>query len=111
MIYHITSRKLWEEGQVKGFYVPEAYAEEGFIHASTAQQVEGSANKFFKGQSDLVLLYIDETKVKPKLIFENLMGGSNLYPHIYGHLNLDAIVRVVSYSAGPDGVFRSPFEL
>jgi uncharacterized protein (DUF952 family) len=55
-----------------------------------------------------VLLVIDTGKVGPKIIYENLEGGQQLFPHIYGELNTEAVVEVVEFKPGLDGYFELP---
>ena len=56
IIYHITSRTAWEAAQAAGEYSPDSLKTEGFIHASTGEQVADTANRFYHGQKGLVLL-------------------------------------------------------
>jgi len=93
IIYHITSTSEWDLAQSQGEYEPQAFAEEGFIHCSHAHQLEGVVNRFFKGQKDLVVLEINTAVLKCEVIEENLEGGTELYPHVYGKLPLDAVVK------------------
>ena len=60
MIYHITKRAAWEQSLTKGHYSASSLDSEGFIHCSTRDQVLGVAQDLFRGQSDLVLLCINE---------------------------------------------------
>ena len=71
--------------------------DEGFIHCSPAEKVEGSANNFFRNENDLVLLFIEDNKVNSKIIWEDLYNTNFNFPHIYGDLNLDAVVKVIDY--------------
>lgn len=108
IIFHITTRNLRERAAEQGTYRPEAFPVDGFIHCSTRDQVIQVANIRFRGQSGLVLLMIDTDKVKPEIIYENLEGGQQLFPHIYGGLNVDAVVEVVEFEPGADGYFSLP---
>lgn len=92
MIYHITDIATWKEKKSPTHFHPNQ--KDGFIHASTYQQLESTRKKHFKGQSRLLLLTIDPFKVKPEIRYEDLTGEGQLFPHIYGDLNLDAIVKV-----------------
>ena len=56
MIYHITTQVLWQQAQLIGYYEPLLFKSEGFIHASTSDQLEATANRIFKDQVDLILL-------------------------------------------------------
>lgn len=75
--------------------------EVGFIHCSFADQVDGVARAVFAGADGLVLITIDPSLVKAEVRYENLEGGSELFPHIYGPLNVDAVVEVRAYESQP----------
>jgi uncharacterized protein (DUF952 family) len=96
IIFHITSREAWTEAKVLGSYSSDTLATEGFTHCSTTEQVQRSAQKFFKGKTDLVLLHIDQEKALPEVHYE-AAGSGELFPHIYGPLNLDAVVSVEDF--------------
>jgi uncharacterized protein (DUF952 family) len=86
---------------------------EGFIHCSTPAQVIDTANRFYRGQDDLVVLCIDESRLKAELKYEApaMRRGEtvgSLFPHLYGELNVDAVVRVDELLCEPDGSFRLP---
>jgi uncharacterized protein (DUF952 family) len=106
IIFHITTHKRWDSGVAEGSYRPEAFPVDGFIHCSTRDQVIQVANLRFRGQRGLVLLAIDTDKVTAKIVYENLEGGQQLFPHIYGELNLDAVVQVSEFEPRADGYFQ-----
>ena len=115
MIFHITTRTAWQSAQAAGYYRDPSLDEAGFIHASTAQQVSAVANAFYRGQSDLVLLFIDEARLASELRWEPPAGPpapgiaeSDHFPHLYGPLNLDAVVRVLDLKPDSTGVFTLP---
>jgi uncharacterized protein (DUF952 family) len=56
--------------------------------------LENTKKKYFEGKSNLLVLTIDPLKVNPEIRFEDLQGEGQLFPHIYGDLNLDAVVKV-----------------
>jgi uncharacterized protein (DUF952 family) len=66
------------------------------------------ANTWFRGQADLVLLCIDRARVDAEIRDENLEGGEQRFPHVYGPLPLAAIVHVAELPPQPDGTFRLP---
>jgi len=117
IIFHITKREAWEESSAvnadggNGAYKTEMFPIEGFIHCSTREQVIQVANARFRGQSGLVLLSIDPSLVKPEIVYENLEGGEQLFPHIYGELNRDAVVKASAFQPGADGTFTLPVDL
>jgi uncharacterized protein (DUF952 family) len=98
LIYHIAEAADWEQAQRDGQYTMSTrgrtLAEEGFIHASTASQVALVADAFYQGEPDLLLLVIDTERVGPELRYEQVPGQPDPYPHIYGPLNLDAILEI-----------------
>lgn len=108
MIYHITSNSEWELAKTKGVYKTESLTEDGFIHCSTKDQVLGVANELFVGQTDLVLLGIDPTLVGATIKYEDLYETHQLYPHVYGEINLDAICAVIAFPPQSDGTFGLP---
>lgn len=110
MIFHITSKSEWEWAQRIGVYQPGSLEGDGFIHCSMVDQVIGIANKLFRGQMDLILLCIDDTRVTPLVKYEDLYQSRQLYPHIYGALNLDAIISVADLPPETNGTFVLPDE-
>ena len=90
-LYKIMSRQEWETAQAQGIYEgSEVDRRDGFIHLSAAHQVRATAQKHFSGQADLVLVSVREESVGLGLKWEASRGG-DLFPHIYGPLQLDAI--------------------
>lgn len=110
-ITHITSRTEWQTAQAQGYYEAPSLHSEGFIHCSTLDQVAATANRYYRGQHDLVLLYIDPTLLEPEMIYEEAPSVGEWFPHLYGRLNLDAVISVNSFEPDADGVFHSPPEV
>src|SRR4051794_13490792 len=106
-IYHITSRDAWQQAQAAGSYRADTLSTEGFIHTSTGAQVARTANRFYHGRAGLVLLAIDPVQLSAELRYE-AASDSELFPHIYGPLNLDAVTAVRDFVPGPDGSFSFP---
>ncbi len=94
-IYHVTSKQQWADALEKGHYDSDTLATEGFIHCSTEPQVAGVLERYFKGRTDLVKLKIDKSKIQRALIFELAGSINEVFPHIHGALNLDAVVEVI----------------
>ncbi len=105
-IHHITKRIEWENAKLVGSYRAESLESEGFIHCSTRSQLTKTANKFFKNQTNLVLLYIDENQVASEIKYEP--ADNDLFPHIYGELNLDAVYQVIDIEPDTEGLFNLP---
>jgi uncharacterized protein (DUF952 family) len=105
-IYHITTQAQWVEASRGGVYSGDTLHTEGFIHCSTRKQVVGTANRFYSGRTDLVLLEIDPGKVKPEIKVEGVPGGEQ-FPHLYGELETAAVVRVLAFQPDTEGIFQS----
>ena len=93
MIYHITLKQQYQEALKAGFYTHGSLESEGFIHFSNREQLVETANRFFQGVEDLVLLVVDQHKVSAELKFEDVNGQS--FPHLYGRLELEAITKAL----------------
>ena len=104
-IYHITSREAWQAAQYIGAYYGDTLESEGFIHTSTKVQVPRTANRFYRGRAGLILLTIEPSRLSSELRYE-AAGDGDLFPHIYGPLNLDAVSAVTDFPANPDGTFN-----
>ena len=108
LIYHITHRCAWTNACKTGVYSPETLITEGFIHCSKKDQVCDSAGRHFSGQSGLVLLCIESSLVESETRHENLAGGDQLFPHIYGPLNVNAVLKVLDFEPDSLGKFCLP---
>lgn len=111
LILHITSRTQWAGAKITGFYQADSLNSEGFIHCSTPEQVLGPANALYRGRKGLVLLCIDPNRVQAEIVYEDCYDTGQAFPHIYGSLNVDAVVNVVDFPPGEDGFFSLPAEL
>ena len=94
-------------------YAPDSLRSEGFIHCSTPAQVIDTANRFYRGQDDLVVLHIDESRLTAELKYEASAmahgeAAGELFPHLYGKLNVEAVERVVELRCEADGTFQLP---
>jgi uncharacterized protein (DUF952 family) len=108
-IYHITSRSSWQVAQKGGQYSPGSLLKEGFIHCSRWNQVNRVANAYYQGQIGLVLLEINPKRLAGELRWESGTDKPDeLFPHIYGPLNLDAVLQVLEFPPNPDGTFSLP---
>ena len=108
-VFHICTRAEYLAAKAAGAYRAPSLEHEGFIHLSRAHQVLPTANAYFTGVPDLVLLVIDPSLLSSRLVYEPpaplasntpkpASDGQELYPHCYGALDLDAIVDVIMLS-------------
>lgn len=93
-IYHITTQLQWDKALETGSYEADSLATEGFIHCSTEDQVAGVLDRYYKGQKGLIKLTIERNKVERPLIFELAGSINEVFPHIHGPLNINAVVAV-----------------
>ncbi len=97
MIFHITTEKAWTDAQLLDEYTVFSLISEGFIHLSTADQVLRTASRFYSDVPDLALLQVDETQCTAEIKWEppaEAPQSDERFPHLYGPLNLDAVVDV-----------------
>ena len=92
-IYHIVLPEVWDHFKTRPSYQPESLALEGFIHCSYPSQIEAVLKRYYRGVEKVLILKIDTEKVLAKLVKEP-STNNELYPHIYGRLNHNAVVDV-----------------
>ena len=107
LIYHIAEETAWRQALEDGLYRASSLVSEGFIHASTRNQVVDTANSFYHGNNGLVLLEID-TQALPVDVRYELAPNGGSYPHIYGPVYPQAVVRVLPFPADENGDFHWP---
>lgn len=110
-ILHIVPSQAWERAQREGTYRGDTLDAEGFIHFSSPDQVVRVANARFQGHTGLLLLIVDPEKLTSPLKFEPPFEdneGNEVFPHLYGALNLDAVIQVLEFPPNADGTFSLP---
>src|SRR5262245_49832490 len=117
MICHITTRGAWDAAQDSGIFRSPEFDDIGFIHCSTPEQVLHVANSFFSGRPGLVMLLVDEAKLSSPVRWEAAHSATGrlppvtregFFPHVYGPINLDAVVRTVDLVPNETGNFVLP---
>jgi uncharacterized protein (DUF952 family) len=113
MIFHIAIRADWDAALHIGHYAPPNLDADGFIHCSTRAQIIDTANLFYRGRRDLMVISIDETRLAAPLRYEAPANpsdarASSLFPHIYGALNLEAVTSASPFPCSADGSFLLP---
>lgn len=99
-IYHIVLPEEWNSVRGRADYAAESLATEGFIHCSFAGQVDAVLERYYSGAGKVLVLEIDPDKLGSKLVEEPSTQGE-IYPHIYGPINTDAVTRVTEREAPP----------
>lgn len=112
LIYHVCRRDEWNAAAESGTYDGSSQDRaDGFIHFSSGEQVRSSVAKHRAGQDDLVILSVDPSLLDGgSLKWEPSRGGA-LFPHLYGALPIDAVVRTDDLQLGPDGVHQFPDDI
>jgi len=108
LILHITTREAWERGKAAGAYRADSLATEGFIHCSAPDQVLGPAQRFFADRDDLLLLLVDADRLRSEVRVERAFDVEQDFPHVYGPLDLDAVVDAVEFGRNEAGEFVLP---
>lgn len=108
MLWHITTTDQWSEAGKVGVYRTPSLETEGFVHCSALDQVIGTAHLWFAGQTGLILLGIDEALLDVTVIWEDLYGSGQEFPHVYGAIPLRAVTTVLDLPCTPDGAFTLP---
>jgi uncharacterized protein (DUF952 family) len=112
MIYHLAEPDAWAEAFMSsvGWYRPQSLATQGFIHFSRADQLLGSAGRYYRGRTDLVLIEVDENdpEIAQHLVTEATVG-TEAFPHMYAELLLHSVVRSMEgFSVAEDGLAEWP---
>ena len=103
MSYKICPASAWREAERQGVYRGSADdARDGYIHFSTATQVAETAQKFFSGQTGLFLVEVDADALGAALRWER-SRNEELFPHLYGELDLGAVTAILDMPARSDG--------
>jgi uncharacterized protein (DUF952 family) len=111
-IFHLTTPADWSRAVADGVYRlstrDRSLEQVGFVHCSYRDQVLCVAELLYGDASELVLLVLDPRLLASPVRAENLEGGQELFPHLYGPLEVSAVVRALAVRRGADGRFRLP---
>lgn len=110
-IYHITTNSEWATAQENGCYTPVNFGTDGFIHCSFKEQVLPVADRYYRNAANLVLLEIETSLLDARVAEENLEGGLENFPHIYGALPAKAVTRFAPLIRDSNGNFVFPVQL
>lgn len=116
-VLHLADRTAWAAAQATGQYSGSTrgrtLAEVGYVHASTSAQLPAVMAAVYDDlpADDLVLLVVDLPAVAARGIevrWENLDGGTEPYPHLYGPIPVDAVVAALPLAHDDDGALVLP---
>jgi uncharacterized protein (DUF952 family) len=111
MILHCLKNDTWEKVKDSASYSSESLHREGFIHCSPVEYFHRVAPNFKDVEDDLILLLLDEEKIESEVRWEDPENLGRAYPHIYGPLNLSAVVGVLPFLRDQNGNFVKNEEL
>ncbi len=94
MIYHIADESSWKKAYDDGQYEHPSLEREGFIHTCSQNQIAGVRNRYYNYSGELTLLHIDESLVSSMIKYELSPSVNEIFPHVYGPINVDAITKV-----------------
>ena len=110
-IYKVLTPNEWEKARASGVIITELDIKDGFIHLSTAAQLNATLFLYFAKEESVVLLQVDHSQTHDRIKFEAPIPAGNrsgLFPHYYGDLNIDAVSRVWHLKRG---AFEIPIEV
>ena len=90
-IYHLANSADAARLAESGHYHTASLTTEGFIHCCTAEQMAGVIQRYYAEAQELVVLEINDQELNAELVFENTVGGEELFPHVYGEINQSAV--------------------
>ena len=110
-IYKVLTVEQWEQAKISGSIITELDKKDGFIHFSTAAQLNATLALYFAKEKTVVLLQIDHSQTHDQLKFESPVPPGNRtssFPHYYGDLNINAISKIWNLGRG---AFEIPIEV
>jgi len=106
-VYKICTKSEWQEIKDKGQFIgSKKDLEDGYIHFSGEDQVEGTLKKFYTNQKNLILLKVDTIKLE-HLLWEQASDG-NMFPHLYSSLDISNVVDEFEITLNNDGLHNLP---
>ncbi len=106
-IYHIVIPEVWEQFKDEDFYYATSLQTENFIHCSYAEQLDAVLERYYKNAEKVLILEIETDKLTSKLV-EEPSTNNEVYPHIYGKINRDAIVEIEEKVLSPNFSLPAP---
>ena len=110
-IYKVLTLDEWESAQNSGVIITELDKKDGFIHLSTATQLNATLSLYFSKEQSVVLLQIDHMQTHDQLRFEAPIPPGNRtssFPHYYGNLNTNFVSKIWHLNRG---AFEIPIEV
>lgn len=109
-VFHLITPEAWDDAQQAGRVVPTGFADEGFVHCSTLEQLAGTIDRHLAGEDELRLLELDVDRLGADLRWEESRPGQ-VFPHLYRPIEGPDVNAVWRWRRDPDGSVRLPPEL
>lgn len=90
-IFHLANKDDAQALSTTGSYRTDSLDTEGFIHCCSAEQLPGVIQRYYADAQEVVVLGIDATQLGTELVYENTVGGEELFPHIYAEIDKQAV--------------------
>ena len=110
ILVRITDKASWEQAKTLGVFHGEL-EDDGFVHLLKPEQVLKVANISFAGRDDLMLLVLHRARIRSSIFDADLYNTGELFPHIFGALNLEAVMMVLDFPPSEGGTFKMPMRL
>ncbi len=107
-LFHIAEQPFWDAAQASGDYRVPSLDAEGFIHLSTRAQFVATANRYYVGRYDLVLLEVDALLLAVQDLRYETSTNDEQFPHLYGTLLVSSVFRTHIFLPSSDGTFSCP---
>lgn len=95
-IFHLATPEQWAATEASGLIAPPSLTAEGFVHCSTADQLEGTIRRHFAGVDELVILRLHEDGLDGHLRWEESVPGAS-YPHVYRAIAVAEVAEVIPW--------------
>ena len=106
-IYKIIDNDEWKKAKASGLYSGSSKdLEDGYIHFSDEEQIEGTLKKYYSNKKNLILLKVDTLKLD-HLLWEQSSDG-NMFPHLYSSLDIKNVVSENEINLNDDGTHILP---
>jgi uncharacterized protein (DUF952 family) len=109
-IYKVLTAEQYASAKAGGPVEAPIDVADGYVHFSTATQLQGTLSKWFKGQTDCVLLAFDADDFSAQLKWEKARDG-DLFPHVYGQVSASQAIAIWQLDTGPDGAPIAPVDI
>ena len=106
-IYKILNKEDLKKAKSNGAYSGSSKdIEDGYIHFSSQEQVEGTLKKYYSDEKNLILLKVETLKLD-HLVWEQASDG-NFFPHLYSSLDLSNVVNEFEIILDNNGTHKLP---